>query len=191
MSVFAFVPTVFGVVSDASPVDNIPIPTGAEFVQYLPIFCMIVLGAIFAAGSFIGSRLLATSRMTRAKLAPYECGIVPGKEPPARFPVRFYLVALTFVVLDVEVIFLFPYAVSAHELGLFGLVEMILFAVPVVAVLAYLFSTGSLDWGPINKVRDAAPIRSAKSSIRRVKAPALAAASEEVVATTELEGAVH
>src|SRR5579871_3949418 len=92
--------------------------------SYLPIFFMIVLGIAFAALSFIASKLLAPQRPTAAKEAPYECGIVPTHEPSRRFPVRFYLVAMIFIIFDIEVIFLFPWAVVFTGLGKFGLVEI-------------------------------------------------------------------
>jgi NADH-quinone oxidoreductase subunit A len=79
--------------------------------QYLPVVTMLVLALLFAGLSIVASRLLAPSRSTIAKRAPYECGIVPGREPPERFPVRFYLVAMIFIVFDIEIIFLYPWAV--------------------------------------------------------------------------------
>jgi NADH:ubiquinone oxidoreductase subunit 3 (subunit A) len=66
-------------------------------------------------------------RPSDAKLAPYECGIVPEIEPPQRFPVRFYLVAMIFVIFDIEVVFMYPFAVVFRQLGLFGLVEVLIF----------------------------------------------------------------
>ena len=100
--------------------------------QYLPIFLLLVLGALFAALSFLGSAMLGPrKRPTAKKIAPYECGIVPGREPPQRFPVRFYLVAMIFIIFDIEVIFLFPWAVIYNQLGRFGLVEIIVFSAAV------------------------------------------------------------
>ena len=83
--------------------------------SYLPIFFMLVLGIAFASLSFIASKMLAPQRPTSAKEAPYECGIVPTHEPARRFPVRFYLVAMIFVIVDIEIIFLFPWAVDAQR----------------------------------------------------------------------------
>ena len=76
---------------------------------YLPILCMIVLVVLFASLSFVASKLLGPKRPTSAKEAPYECGIVPEYEPAERFPVKFYLVAMAFIVLDVEIVFLYPF----------------------------------------------------------------------------------
>ena len=80
--------------------------------QYLPIFALLVLAVLFAALSFAASKLLAPRNPTEEKLAPYECGIIPGREPPQRFPVRFYLVAMLFIVFDIEIVFLYPWAMT-------------------------------------------------------------------------------
>jgi NADH-quinone oxidoreductase subunit A len=97
--------------------------------DYLPILILIILGFLFASLSFVASALLAPKkRPTAAKIAPYECGIVPGIEPPTRFPVRFYLVAMIFIIFDIEVVFLYPWAVIFRQLRSFGLVEVLVFA---------------------------------------------------------------
>jgi NADH-quinone oxidoreductase subunit A len=116
--------------------------------DYLPILVMLILATLFAAGSFVASTLLAPSRPTAAKLAPYECGIVPEYEPALRFPVKFYLVAMVFIVFDIELVFLYPWAVIFRRLELFGLVEMGVFLLTVVVAFAYVLSVGALDWGP-------------------------------------------
>ena len=92
--------------------------------QYLPILTLFVLAVLFAALSFLASSLLGPKRSTPAKEAPYECGIVPSREAAERFPVRFYLVAMIFIIFDIEIIFLYPWAVVyQRDLQLFGLVE--------------------------------------------------------------------
>ncbi|MHB8189068.1 MAG: NADH-quinone oxidoreductase subunit A [Ferrimicrobium sp.] len=121
--------------------------------QYLPILVMLILGGIFAAGSFIGSGVFATRRPNRAKLAPYECGIVPRLQAAERFPVRFYLVAMIFIIFDIEIIFLYPFAVAAGELGIFGVLEIATFSVVVFVAFAYLISNGALSWGPLGRTR--------------------------------------
>ena len=88
--------------------------------QFLPILAMIVLVFLFAALSFVASKLLGPKRPTSAKEAPYECGIVPEVEPAERFPVKFYLVAMAFIVLDVEIIFLYPFTTVLRALGAYG-----------------------------------------------------------------------
>ena len=93
-------------------------------VQYLPILAMIVLVALFVLASFTASTLLAPKNPNPAKTAPYESGIVPEIAPAERFPVKFYLVAMTFIVLDVEIVFLYPFVTVFRQLGLFGLIAM-------------------------------------------------------------------
>src|SRR3954453_23711610 len=114
--------------------------------QYLPILTLLLLAVVFGVISALASRLLAPRRPTEAKAAPYECGIVPRKDPPDRFPVRFYLVAMIFIIFDIEIIFLYPWAVLHQELGAFGVAEMVAFAVPVFASFVYLIANGALDW---------------------------------------------
>ncbi len=141
--------------------------------QYLPIVVMAVLGIGFAASSLVMSRLVSPKRPSAAKSAPYECGIVPRQEPPERFPVRFYLVAMIFVIVDIEIIFLYPYVVIHRELGIFGLVEMLVFAIAVFASFVYLIAHGALDWGPIAQLRRStnpavSTERTTTSTVRRV-----------------------
>jgi NADH-quinone oxidoreductase subunit A len=122
--------------------------------QYLPILTMVGLVVLFAAASFTVSIVLGTKRPTRAKTAPYECGIVPELEPVERFPVKFYLVALTFIVLDVEIVFLYPFATVYRALGGYGLAVMGFFLLILIVPFAYLLSVGALDWGPARQVAD-------------------------------------
>jgi NADH-quinone oxidoreductase subunit A len=140
--------------------------------QYLPIVAMIVLAVAFAGISLMLSRLVAPRRATNAKYAPYECGIVPSREAHERFPVRFYLVAMIFIVFDIEIIFLYPWAVIYRDLGAFGLVEIFLFAVAVFVSFVYLISNGALEWGPANWARRLSPMvsagRTATTTVRRV-----------------------
>jgi NADH-quinone oxidoreductase subunit A len=144
--------------------------------SYLPIFVMILLGIAFAALSLVASGLLTTHRPTAAKEAPYECGIVPTHEPARRFPVRFYLVAMIFIVFDIEIIFLFPWAIVYGQLGAFGLVEILVFVATVFISFVYLIANGALDWGPMKRVRASTSqlMRTSSSTIRRVS-PMLAA----------------
>jgi NADH-quinone oxidoreductase subunit A len=156
--------------------------------QYLPIFTIFVLGVAFAALSFATSSLLGPSRPTTAKMAPYECGIVPNREPAQRFPVRFYLVAMIFIIFDIEIIFLYPWAVIYHQLDLFGLAEMVVFSIAVVVSLAYLLSNGALDWGPARRLaQTVAPnrMRSSTSTIRRVPRPSIAQSEPELALDPE------
>jgi NADH-quinone oxidoreductase subunit A len=144
--------------------------------DYLPILAMFVLAGLFAGASFMASRLLAPHRPTPAKEAPYECGIVPEREPADRFPVRFYLVAMIFIIFDIEIIFVYPWAVIYRQLHAFGLWEMVLFAVAVFVSFIYLIGNGALDWGPVRRVVPLAPVddaarspeRTAETTVRRV-----------------------
>jgi NADH-quinone oxidoreductase subunit A len=142
--------------------------------QYLPVVTLFALAAVFAVLSRVASGLLAPSRPTAAKSAPYECGIVPSREPPERFPVRFYLVAMLFIVFDIEIVFLYPYAIVHRELGVFGLVAIVIFAVPVFVSFAYEIANGGLNWGPIRQLRPVADggmvsaARTPGTTIRRV-----------------------
>jgi NADH-quinone oxidoreductase subunit A len=139
--------------------------------QYLPILGMLLLGAIFASGSFVASALLAPRRRsTEAKLAPYECGIVPEVDTPPRFPVRFYLVAMIFVIFDIEIVFLYPFAVEFKALGRFGVVEILLFSLVVFGTLLFLVSEGALSWGPVKRLTKGMPARTSSSTITRITA---------------------
>ncbi|MDE3086428.1 MAG: NADH-quinone oxidoreductase subunit A [Acidobacteriota bacterium] len=137
--------------------------------QYLPVLLLLALSTVFAALSFVASSLLAPrKRPTAAKVAPYECGIVPDVEPPQRFPVRFYLVAMIFIIFDIEIVFLYPWAVTYRELGTFGLVEVLVFAAIVFVSFVYLVSNGALDWGPAKRLRVAMGERTTESTVARV-----------------------
>ncbi len=139
--------------------------------QYLPVLALGVLAVVFCALSFVASRLMAPRRPTVAKNAPYECGISSQSEIPERFPVRFFLVAMIFIVFDVEIVFLYPWAVTHGSLGLFGLVAIGIFSFAVFESFVYLISKGALDWGPLRARRDEPAVsadRSASGTIRRV-----------------------
>ncbi|HZD64911.1 MAG TPA: NADH-quinone oxidoreductase subunit A [Acidimicrobiales bacterium] len=123
------------------------------FSTYLGIFFLICIATLFAGLSFYASGLLGPKKPTRAKTAPYECGIVPSREPAERFPVRFYLIAMIFIIFDIEIIFLYPWAVIFHQLRTFGMVEILVFSAAVVVSFIYLISNGALDWGPARRLR--------------------------------------
>ena len=154
-----------------------------HIAQYLPILTMIVLVLLFVIGSFAASKILAPRRPTEAKEAPYECGIVPTEEPPERFPVRFYLVAMIFIVFDIEIIFIYPYVTAYRDFGAYGLVEMVVFSVTVFVSFLFLLANGALDWGPIKKLRrsdfQVSAERTAATTIKRV---GLEGRDEEVAA---------
>jgi NADH-quinone oxidoreductase subunit A len=142
--------------------------------QYLPIVLLLALVAAFAGASVMASRKLGPKRPTGAKEGPYESGIAPRYQPAARFPVRFYLVAMIFIIFDIEIVFLYPWAVMYRQLGKFGLAEMALFAVIVFIAFAYLVSNGALDWGPRRRAGGRAPTdlsRTTSSTVLRVRRP--------------------
>jgi NADH-quinone oxidoreductase subunit A len=140
-------------------------------VQYLPILILAVLGFAFTVFSLVSSAMLAPKKKpTAAKLAPYECGIVPNVEPPQRFPVRFYLVSMIFIIFDIEIVFLYPWAVVFHQIQTFGLIEVIVFAAVVFISFVYLISNGALTWGPPKTLQPGLPNRTSESTISRISA---------------------
>ena len=137
--------------------------------QYLPILILGVLALAFTVFSLVSSAMLAPRKKpTAAKLAPYECGIVPQVEPPQRFPVRFYLVSMIFIIFDIEIVFLYPWAIVFHQIETFGLVEVIVFAAVVFVSFVYLISNGALTWGPPKALQPGMPSRTSESTITRI-----------------------
>ena len=116
------------------------------FQNYVPLLLMLAVVVLVAGGMIVLSSLLGQRRPTRAKLAAYECGVPPTGDARQRFSVKFYLVAMVFILFDVEVVFLYPWAVVFRELKMFGFVEMLLFLLLMVAGFAYLWKKGVLDW---------------------------------------------
>src|SRR5918998_994938 len=115
---------------------------------YVPIVVLFALAAAFAFASVTVAPFVGPRRYNRAKLDAYECGIepTPHRIGGGRFPVKFYLTAMLFIVFDIEIIFLYPWAVSFDALGLFGFVEMVLFIVTVFIAYAYVWRRGGLEW---------------------------------------------
>jgi NADH-quinone oxidoreductase subunit A len=115
---------------------------------YVPIFVLAVLAAGFATFSVVMGVLVGPKRWNRAKLESYECGIEPTPHPVGggRIPVKYYLTAMLFIVFDIEIIFLYPWAVTFNKLGSFGLVEMVTFVITVLVAYAYVWRRGGLEW---------------------------------------------
>ena len=115
---------------------------------YTPVLVLAALAALFAVGSVAISALTGPSRYNRAKLDSYECGIEPTPQPVGggRFPVKYYITAMLFIVFDIEIIFLYPWAVYFDQMSWFGLVEMVLFIATVFVAYAYVWRRGGLDW---------------------------------------------
>ena len=115
---------------------------------WVPVVGLFALASAFALFSVTAARFTGPHRYNRAKLEAYECGIEPTPQPigGGKFPVKFYLTAMLFIVFDIEIIFLYPWAVSFHLLGVFGFVEMLLFIGTVFVAYAYVWRRGGLDW---------------------------------------------
>jgi NADH-quinone oxidoreductase subunit A len=113
---------------------------------YLPVALMALLGIGFAVAALWVSARLAPNNPTPEKIAPYESGIVPLQEPVQRFPVKFYLVAMLFVIFDVEIVFLFAWAVRMDEFGWAGIVAIGVFTLLLLETLGYVWKRGALDW---------------------------------------------
>lgn len=115
---------------------------------YTPVLALAALAAVFAIGSVVMSMAVGPRRYNRAKLDSYECGIEPTPQPVGggRFPVKYYITAMLFIVFDIEIIFLYPWAVHFDAMALFGLVEMVIFILTVFVAYAYVWRRGGLDW---------------------------------------------
>ena len=120
---------------------------------YIPILVLGAIAAAFAFGSVGIAVLIGPRRYNRAKLEAYECGIEPitpgspgDMQTGQRFPVKYYLTAMLFIVFDIEIVFLYPWAVANESLGVFGLVEMAVFIVTVFIAYAYVWRRGGLEW---------------------------------------------
>ena len=113
---------------------------------YIPIAIFVVIATGFALFTLVVSGLIASRRYNKVKLEPYECGIEPLTDARDRYSIRYYLVAMLFVIFDVETVFMFPWAVIFNKLLLFGLVEMIVFIFILVVGYYYAWQKGALDW---------------------------------------------
>jgi NADH-quinone oxidoreductase subunit A len=121
--------------------------------DYLPIGLMLLLAGVFVAVSLGVSRFFRPDNPTAEKLDPYESGIVPEVESVQRFPVKFYLVAMLFVIFDVEIIFLFAWASIWDRLGWYGVAAIFIFTFFVAETLAYVWKRGALDWNVHRRTR--------------------------------------
>jgi NADH-quinone oxidoreductase subunit A len=116
--------------------------------SYVPLLALFLLAAGFAVFSILMGSLSGPKRYNRAKYDTYERGIEPTPQPVGggKFPVKYYLTAMLFIVFDIEIIFLYPWAVAFQHLGVFGLVEMVLFIVTVFVAYVYVWRRGGLEW---------------------------------------------
>lgn len=140
--------------------------------QYLPVLALLVLTALFGGISIVMSRLLNPPKPNAAKVMPYESGIADITEPPERFPVRFFLIAMIFIVFDIEIIFFYPFTMVYEQLGWYGVVAIVIFSAAVFESFLYLISNGALDWGPARSLRRSEVLLSAdrttSTTVRRV-----------------------
>jgi NADH-quinone oxidoreductase subunit A len=115
---------------------------------YTPVLALMLIAAGFAVFSVIMSSLVGPRRYNRAKADSYECGIEPTPQAlgGGRFPVKYYITAMLFIVFDIEIVFLYPWAVAFDSMAMFGLVEMVLFILTVFVAYAYVWRRGGLEW---------------------------------------------
>ena len=113
---------------------------------YVPIFIFLALAISFPVVAIVAARLIRPSAPSLTKLEAYECGIKAASDSRGRYTVRFYIVAILFVIFDVETIFLFPWAVQYQVLGLFGLVEMLVFLGILIIGYIWIWKRGALEW---------------------------------------------
>jgi NADH-quinone oxidoreductase subunit A len=113
---------------------------------YIPILMLMIVAVAIAAGMLVASRFLGPQKPEPVKLQPYECGMTPIGSARVRFSIKFYLIAMLFILFDVEAIFLYPWAVVHRYLGLFGLVEMAVFVAILVVGYIYIWKRGGFEW---------------------------------------------
>lgn len=113
---------------------------------YLPILLLVLVAVGFGLVSLVASSLIGQKKRSAVKLAPYECGCEPVGTARERFSIKFYLIAMLFILFDIEAVFLYPWAVLYKKLGLFGIVEMGLFIVFLFVGYIYVWKKGALEW---------------------------------------------
>jgi NADH-quinone oxidoreductase subunit A len=115
---------------------------------YIGIVVLLAIAAGFVALTIVTSLLVGPGRYNRAKYDSYECGIEPTPQPVGggRFPVKYYITAMLFIVFDIEIVFLYPWAVAFDQMALFGLIEMVIFIVTVFIAYSYVWRRGGLEW---------------------------------------------
>lgn len=117
------------------------------FARYLPLLIHFLLAGALAGGIVLLSWVIGYRKPTRAKLSPYECGMTPVGDARERFSVKFYLVAMLFILFDVEAVFLYPWAIILRQLRMFGFIEMLVYIGIVLVGFFYIWKKGVLDWG--------------------------------------------
>ncbi|WP_243374391.1 NADH-quinone oxidoreductase subunit A [Geotalea sp. SG265] len=113
---------------------------------YLPIIVLVAVAAAFGLGSIILSSLIGQKKPSDVKMSPYECGCDPVGSARERFSIKFYIIAMLFILFDIEAVFLYPWAVLFKRLGMFGLMEMGVFIVILFVGYIYVWKKGALEW---------------------------------------------
>ncbi len=129
---------------------GVPVMPENYFARYLPLLIHFILALLIATGIVLLSGWLGKHRPTRVKLQPYECGINPTGDARQRFSVKFYLVAMLFILFDVEAVFMYPWAVVYRELKMFGFWEMLVYIAILLVGFWYVWKKGVLDWSVSN-----------------------------------------
>jgi NADH-quinone oxidoreductase subunit A len=123
------------------------------FARYLPLLIHFLVAALLASAIVTLSWIIGYRKPTRAKLSPYECGMTPVGDARERFSVKFYLVAMLFILFDVEAVFLYPWAVILRDLKMFGFWEMMVYIFILLVGFFYIWKKGVLDWGKSYEAR--------------------------------------
>lgn len=113
---------------------------------YLPIIVLVAIALLFGLGSLVVSSLVGQKKPNPVKLAPYECGCEPVGSARERFSVKFYIIAMLFILFDIEAVFLYPWSVLFKRLGMFGLMEMGVFIIILFVGYIYVWKKGALEW---------------------------------------------
>ena len=121
-------------------------PDKDYFVRYIPLLLQVIVATVIAGGMVLLSQLVGKHRWTKAKNSPYECGIDPTGDAQQRFSVKFYMVAMLFILFDVEAVFLYRWAVIARSLKMFGFWEMLTYIGLVMVGFFYIWKKGMIDW---------------------------------------------
>ena len=116
------------------------------FARYLPLLIHVLVAGGMASAIVLLSYFIGQHKYNKSKMSPYECGMEPVGNARQRFTVKFYLVAMLFILFDIEIVFLYPWAVALDRLGAFGLVEMVTFIAALLVVYAYVWRRGGLEW---------------------------------------------
>ena len=140
-----------------------------SLANWVPIVGLFALGTLFALFSVVIAPIVGPHKKNAAKHAAYECGIEPTPQPLGggqRFPIKFYLTAMLFIVFDIEIVFLYPFSTVMRGLGGYGLVMLAVFVLVLLVPFAYLLSVGALAWGPVQQVvRQIAPVMRTKHAV--------------------------